>query len=73
MVIFCLIGTVLALTKHKFNNSEASIHNLFASVDIIAAINYYGVTELLDTIGEENIKAHLELDKVYLIDPEIPL
>ena len=30
-------------------------------VDILAAINYYGVTELLDIIGEIELKAHLHL------------
>ena len=63
----------LALVTHKFDLSETAIYNLLASIDIIAAINYYGITELLDTIGEENLRAHLELDKVHHIDPYISI
>ncbi|WP_131537049.1 hypothetical protein [Pedobacter nototheniae] len=61
----------LTLATHKFNPSETATYKVLSSVDIIAAINYYGITELLDTIGEENLKAHLELDKVYHIDSYI--
>lgn len=34
--------------------------DLLIHIDIITAINYYGITELLDTIGEEYLKSHLE-------------
>lgn len=47
---------------HKLNASEAETDGLLAFVDIVTAINYYGITELLDTIGEENLRAHLEMD-----------
>jgi len=46
---------------NKFNTCETD--RLLAFVDIIAAINFYGITELLDTIGEESLRAHLEMDK----------
>lgn len=54
---------------NKFNASEIETDRLLAFVDIIVAINYYGITELLDTIGEERLRAHLELDKSQQIDP----
>ncbi|WP_139205886.1 hypothetical protein [Pedobacter sp. ok626] len=54
---------------NKFNASEIETDRLLAFVDIIVAINYYGITELLDTIGEERLRAHLELDKFQQIDP----
>jgi hypothetical protein len=55
--------------KDKLINTEIETYRLLALVDIIAAIDYYGITELLDTIGEENLRAHLEMDKLYEIDP----
>jgi len=51
---------------NKFNASETD--RLLAFVDIITAINYYGITELLDTIGEESLRAHLEMDKLDQIE-----
>lgn len=32
---------------------------ILAKVDILVAIDYYGTTELLDIIGEENLRTHL--------------
>lgn len=37
-----------------------SVDVILAHVDIIAAIEYYGMTELLDAIGEESLRSHLE-------------
>jgi len=34
--------------------------DLLAHIDIVTAIHYYGITELLDTIGEEQLKSYLE-------------
>jgi len=51
---------------NKFNTSETD--RLLAFVDIITAIDYYGITELLDTIGEESLRAHLEMDKLRQIE-----
>jgi len=59
--------------KDKLINTEIETYRLLALVDIIAAIDYYGITELLDTIGEENLRAHLEMDKLYEIDPSTAL
>ncbi|MOA41004.1 hypothetical protein D3C78_1629280 [compost metagenome] len=36
------------------------VEDLLIHIDIITAIKYYGMTELLDTIGEEQLKSHLE-------------
>jgi hypothetical protein len=36
------------------------VDDLLVHIDIITAINYYGITELLDTIGEEHLRSHLE-------------
>lgn len=54
---------------NKFNASEIETDRLLALVDIVVAINYYGITELLDTIGDERLRDHLELDKSQQIDP----
>jgi hypothetical protein len=70
---FKIIGGMNMKNKliDKINASQIEVDNLLALVDIIAAINYYGITELLDTIGEESLKGHLEMDKSYQIDPSI--
>lgn len=52
--------TDLPLELQEFNGFETASDSLLARVDIVAAINYYGITELLDTIGEESLMAHLE-------------
>lgn len=49
-----LLPTLLA--KGRIKTDELLNH-----VDIIAAIGYYGITELLDIIGEEEIKSYLAL------------
>ncbi|WP_379091799.1 hypothetical protein [Pedobacter sp. UC225_65] len=36
------------------------VHELLMSVDIMAAIDYYGVTELLDVIEERQLNSHLQ-------------
>ena len=36
------------------------VQELLNTVDIIDAIDYYGVTELLDMIGERQLKLHLD-------------
>ncbi|KQB99838.1 hypothetical protein [Pedobacter sp. Hv1] len=36
------------------------VQELLENVDIIDAIDYYGVTELLDIIGKRQLKLHLE-------------
>jgi hypothetical protein len=55
----------LVQTMHRLNASEIETRRLLDFVDIIVAIDYYGITELLDTIGEERLRAHLEMDKKY--------
>ncbi|PTS97064.1 hypothetical protein DBR11_17830 [Pedobacter sp. HMWF019] len=55
----------LASKMYESNVSETETYRLLALVDIIVAIDYYGITELLDTIGEERLRAHLEMDKTY--------
>jgi hypothetical protein len=55
----------LASSMYESNASETETSRLLALVDIIAAIDYYGITELLDTIGEDRLRAHLEMDKAY--------
>ncbi|PYF73009.1 hypothetical protein [Pedobacter nutrimenti] len=42
------------------------IEDILVHIDIVKAIKYYGMTELLDTIGEEHLKSHLECLKVRL-------
>lgn len=54
--------------RNKFNAAEIETDHLLALVDIVVAINYYGITELLDTIGEERLRAHLEMDGPHQID-----
>lgn len=34
--------------------------DLLIHVDILAVIKYYGITEILDTIGEEQLRAYME-------------
>ena len=46
----------------NLNAPETEIDRLLGLVDIIEAINYYGITELLDTIGEESLRGYLEMD-----------
>ena len=36
------------------------VEDVLIHIDIVTAIKYYGITELLDTIGEEHLKSHLE-------------
>jgi len=36
------------------------VEDILFHIDIVTAIKYYGITELLDTIGEEHLKSHLE-------------
>lgn len=36
------------------------VDDILINIDILTAIRYYGVTELLDTIGEERLRSHLE-------------
>lgn len=47
----------IATKKTESENPEATLQH----VDIVTAINYYGITELLDIIGEAELKAHLDL------------
>lgn len=42
-------------------NTCGGTEQLLNRIDIIAAVNYYGITELLDIIGEEEIRSYLEL------------
>jgi hypothetical protein len=39
---------------------EIKAAEILRTVDITDAIAYYGMTELLDTIGEEQIRLHLD-------------
>ena len=39
---------------------EVKTDELLGHIDIVTAIEYYGMTELLDTIGEVQLKSHLE-------------
>ncbi len=50
----------LTSQPHQYNALVTVAEQLLARVDIMAAIDYYGITELLDAIGEEKLKAHLE-------------
>jgi hypothetical protein len=36
------------------------IEEILVHIDIVAAIKYYGMMELLDTIGKEHLISHLE-------------
>jgi hypothetical protein len=45
------------------NIKGVSAENLLNHVDILTAIDYYGVTEFLDTIGEDKIRSYLTLGK----------
>ena len=45
------------------NIKGVSSENLLNHVDILTAIDYYGVTEFLDTIGEDEIRSYLTLSK----------
>ena len=39
---------------------EVKVEDILNHIDIAVAIKYYGMTELLDAIGEEQLKSHLE-------------
>ena len=39
---------------------EVKDDDVLIDIDIVTAINYYGITELLDTIGERQLKSHLK-------------
>lgn len=49
----------LASKPHRLEIDGADPDDLLCHIDIITAINYYGITELLDTIGDEELKLHL--------------
>jgi hypothetical protein len=40
-------------------NAAILLEKLLNHVDILTAISYYGITELLDTIGEDELRAYL--------------
>lgn len=40
------------------------VEDILINIDIVTAIKYYGITELLDTIGEAHLRSHLECLKV---------
>lgn len=37
-----------------------ALEEILKNVDILAAIQYYGMAELLDSIGEEQLKSYLD-------------
>lgn len=39
---------------------DVKVEDILAHIDILTVIKYYGMTELLDIIGEEHLKSHLE-------------
>jgi hypothetical protein len=42
--------------------NQIKSEDLLKLVDITLAIDYYGVTELLDAIGEDELRSHFNLD-----------
>lgn len=44
----------------EVNVQGIEVEELLNQIDIIVAIDYYGITELLDTIGIQHLKLHLE-------------
>ena len=51
----------LSLLPMLLAKGRIKTDQLLNHVDIIAAIAYYGITELLDHIGEEEIRSYLTL------------
>jgi hypothetical protein len=51
----------LSLLPDLLFKARIKTEDVLNHIDIIAAIGYYGITELLDIIGEEEIKAYLSL------------
>lgn len=49
-----------ALNGHFFDVDGVKVEDVLIRIDIVTAIEYYGITELLDTIGEEHLKSYLE-------------
>ncbi|SFH43120.1 hypothetical protein [Pedobacter insulae] len=47
----------------NININGVKPENLLSHIDILTAIEYYGITEFLDTIGEDKIRAYLDSDK----------
>ncbi|RQO69718.1 hypothetical protein DBR43_16780 [Pedobacter sp. KBW06] len=56
------IDVTPASKPHRFdiNVNGVEVDGVLTQIDIITAIKYYGMTELLDTIGEEYLRSHLE-------------
>ena len=54
------ISSSLQQTQLGLDRETRIVDAILARVDIIAAIDYYGITELLDNIGEEHLRSHLE-------------
>lgn len=49
--------------------SETEQRNLLRKIDIVTAINYFGVTELLDSIGVAEMERYLEQCRADGISP----
>lgn len=57
------IVNVTSASKRNFLDVDidgVKVEDILIHIDIVTAIKYYGMTELLDTIGEEHLKSHLE-------------
>lgn len=58
-----IVSVKPALVPHRLDVDidGIEVEALLIEVDILTAIRYYGITELLDIIGEENLKSYLGL------------
>ncbi len=53
--------TPVSATHHlEVGIDGIEVEDILINIDIVTAIKYYGMTELLDTIGEEHLRSHLE-------------
>lgn len=57
------IETILEFNRVCVNIDGIRPECILKQVDIDVALNYYGITELLDSIGENEIRLHLNSGK----------
>ncbi|WEK18277.1 MAG: hypothetical protein P0Y49_15910 [Candidatus Pedobacter colombiensis] len=53
------INPALRPSRLNVDITEIELHDVLFQVDINQAISYYGITELLDAIGDQEIRSHL--------------
>lgn len=53
------IGPAVQTNRLEVYVSGVEPDDILSQIDIDHIISYYGITELLDTIGEEEVRSHL--------------